>query len=240
MKNVGLAVCALFLCGSVAFGQSYSRPTNGFVLDKTSTISGSDKRQINEVCRQIKSETNGEIMVAIVPTTNGQNPRQFATKLFNRWNIGHAYSNRGVLVFVAINDRKAEIVLGDGIYGAREETIARSIISDYMMPKFKQRKPSVGTRIAVEECAKQFFRTNETVDTAVEIETAEPTLDRPANVQVAAAVSPPEIVSAESDVFSDELSRETQVATVLPLLHRASSASHTERLGASVAERSTK
>lgn len=199
MKNVGLAVCALFLCGNVTFGQSYSRPSSGFVLDKTSTISNSDERKVNEVCRQIKNATNGEILVAIVPSTNGQNPRQFATKLFNRWGIGDAYSNRGILVFVAINDRKAEIVLGDGIDSAREEEIARSIMSDHMMPKFKQRKPSVGIRIAVEECAKQFFKT-ETSGAAVEVaessstESVRTTID-----QVAALKTPEDPILAETN-----------------------------------------
>ncbi len=96
-------------------------------------------------------------MVAVVRTTNGQNPRAYATRLFNRWGIGNRLTNRGVLVFAAMNDRKAEIVLGDGIDSAKDEAIARKIMSQYMIPEFKRGQPSKGIRVAVEQCAKRFF-----------------------------------------------------------------------------------
>lgn len=40
----------------------------------------------------------------------------FATNLFNTWGIGHKKENNGVLILVAVKDRKARIELGKG-YG---------------------------------------------------------------------------------------------------------------------------
>ena len=127
-------------------------------MDQTSTISDADRQNINRMCQRVYDETTGEILICVIPTTGGRNPRQFATNLFNRWGIGDSETDNGILVFVAMQDRKAEIILGDGIDSRRDETVARSVMSDYMMPKFKQGKPSEGIRVAVRECAKRFFK----------------------------------------------------------------------------------
>ena len=157
MRRASLIFTSLLLA-SVANAQNIARPNNGYIVDQTRTISRSDAAAINKICRSIDSRTNGELLVAVIRSTNGQNPNRFATNLFNRWAIGDRHADNGILVFVAMNDRKAEIILGDGIDSAREERHARDVLSDYMMPKFKQRQPSKGIRIAVEELAERFFQ----------------------------------------------------------------------------------
>lgn len=176
MRRASLIVVgSLFLLATVADAQV--RPRNGSILDQTATISGKDKNAINRICQQVRDRTNGEILVAVLPTTNGQNPRRFATNLFNRWKIGDAFSNQGILILVAINDRKAEIILGDGLDGSVGESKARTVMSDYMMPEFKRGNPSKGILIAVQQCADRFFANSQASSNAPDSESnaAKPT-----------------------------------------------------------------
>jgi uncharacterized membrane protein YgcG len=52
--------------------------------------------------------------VLVLDTTSGQPPRAFATQVFNAWGVGHGGRDDGVLLFVALADRKSEIILGRG------------------------------------------------------------------------------------------------------------------------------
>jgi uncharacterized membrane protein YgcG len=61
-----------------------------------------------------RGRAGGELAVAVLPSLDGAVPRTWATALFNRWALDDADRNRGVLIVFALNDRKAEIVVGDG------------------------------------------------------------------------------------------------------------------------------
>jgi uncharacterized membrane protein YgcG len=75
--------------------------------------------------------------VAVLDTTSGMPPRSFATRLFNHWGIGHAGADDGILLFVAMKDRKAEIVLGDGLLKGRVSTAQTDAVMAAMTAEFK-------------------------------------------------------------------------------------------------------
>ena len=207
MLRASLVVGCVFLV-SLAHGQTLTRPSGGFVHDVTSTVTRGDRVRIDQICRNVKGRSDGEIMVAVVRTTKGQNARQYATRIFNRWGIGNRFTNRGVLVFAAMNDRKAEIVLGDGIDSPNDEAIAREIMSDFMIPEFKRGKPSKGILAAVEQCATKFFRQGDARASTTEPAPAPHRANPPTNVTVgpssSVAVRKPHESSRVEPVFPSE------------------------------------
>jgi uncharacterized protein len=101
-------------------------------LDLTGTLSSEDVARIDAV-----SHGNGELMVVVLDNLDGQDPRTFTTRLFNRLGLDSGRRNRGVLFLVALGDRAAEIVVGDGFSGSvTSQTDA--IMSDTIIPGFKR------------------------------------------------------------------------------------------------------
>ena len=82
------------------------------VVDLTGTLTADDIAAID--ASALRGATNGELLVVVVPSTDGANPRQWTTALFNRLRLDPTPRNRGVVLMAAINDRKAEIVVGEG------------------------------------------------------------------------------------------------------------------------------
>lgn len=61
----------------------------------------------------------------------------FATRLFNRWGIGNASRNDGVLVLVSRHDRKMRIELGAG-YASSWDGTMQTVIDEAFLPDFRR------------------------------------------------------------------------------------------------------
>lgn len=108
------------------------------VVDSTGTLQPFDVDAINEVAR--RGRAGGELVVVVVRSTGGMNPRQWTTAVFNRLGLDEKARNRGVLLMAAIDDRKAEIVVGDGFPDSVTRT-TDSIMSGVVVARFKAKDP---------------------------------------------------------------------------------------------------
>lgn len=91
-----------------------SPPKGQFALDETKTLRADTLGTLDAIAKAIDDSGAGQLGVVVVQTTGGVAPRTFATNLFNHWGIGHAGRDDGVLLFLALKDRKAELIVGDG------------------------------------------------------------------------------------------------------------------------------
>ena len=107
------------------------RPADGeWVVDTTGTLSTDARREVNAIGDRVRVSANApELVVVLIGSTNGWPHQQFATELFNRWGIGSTDYDNGALLFVALEDRRVEIILGEGIDANRQVRIARNIVA---------------------------------------------------------------------------------------------------------------
>lgn len=135
----------LCLLGLPAWGEtvgSIPRPRPGtWAVDTTNTLSSTAISGVNLYGSEVDSKGLGQLAVVVVQTTGGVNPRSFATELFNQWGIGHAGRNDGALLFIALKDRKAEIVLGDGVSSRADTNRSDALMSGEIVPAFKRGDP---------------------------------------------------------------------------------------------------
>ena len=111
------------------------------VIDTTDTLAAEDVEQLERLAAGIRAASGADMMVVVIPSTDGQPHRRVATDLFNRWQLGSAERNDGLLVFVAIDDRKAEIILGDGIDAPAQIAASERIMQKVMVPEFRRGAP---------------------------------------------------------------------------------------------------
>jgi len=130
---------AVLLWATVSFASPWdipAPPRGQWVLDRTSKLSGTTVSEVNRLAAAVDSAGAGQLGVLVTDTTQGVNPRDFATGVFNNWGVGHAGANDGVLLFIAVNDRKAEIILGDGSPVQRSQTDA--VMRDAVVANMKR------------------------------------------------------------------------------------------------------
>lgn len=172
LLRVGLSLitlaCVLGLASPSACGQSRieivdipsPRPT-GWITDLSGTVSKEATEYINRVGSEVNEALGREMCVVVIKSTSGRQHRRFATDLFNHWGVGKPgvpgapgiWRNNGVMLFVAVNDRKTELVLGDGIDGYEQERIAQQIIDDIVVPNFAAGDGNSGLYQGFRACA---------------------------------------------------------------------------------------
>lgn len=121
---------------------SIPRPPRGtWSVDTTRRFQPVTLARVDRIGSEVDRSGEGQIAVVMVSTTDGMDPRAFATELFNTWGIGHAGQDDGALLLVALDDRAAEIVLGDGVDGRAELNMSDAVMQSRIVPAFKRGDP---------------------------------------------------------------------------------------------------
>ena len=95
--------------------------------------------------------TTSQIAVVTVPTLDGNDIADYAQKLYQSWGIGSKNNNNGILVLVAIKERQARIQTGYGLEGAVPDALAKRIISNTLVPAFRQNQYYAGLDRATDQ-----------------------------------------------------------------------------------------
>ncbi len=128
------------------------------VVDLAQVLDGQSRAAIEAAAADVRRAGDGELMVAVVRRIDGgEDPRRFATTLFNRWGIGDAGSDRGVLLFLSVEDRAAEIVLGNGLDSTLSVNKSDAIMERAMVPRFRQGDLAGGMVAGAQEAAAKLF-----------------------------------------------------------------------------------
>ena len=84
--------------------------------------------------------TSSQIAVVTVPTLGDYDIFDYAQKLYETWGIGQKSNNNGILLLIAQQEHKARIHTGYGLEGAIPDALAKRIISNTIVPAFKQER----------------------------------------------------------------------------------------------------
>ncbi|MDO7850036.1 TPM domain-containing protein [Hymenobacter convexus] len=95
--------------------------------------------------------TSSQIAVVTVPTLDGDEVADYAQKLYEGWGIGRKGKNNGILILVAQQEHVARIQTGYGLEGAVPDAIAKRIISNTLVPAFKQNQYYAGLDRATDQ-----------------------------------------------------------------------------------------
>jgi uncharacterized protein len=127
---------ALVLCINTAFSQDIPERSGTLVTDFTNTLSPADKTQLERKLVAFNDSTSTQIAVVIMQSTGDYDINQYGAALLRKWGIGSKEKNNGILVLVAMHDRKMSIQTGYGAEGALPDIITQQIIQNDMKPPF--------------------------------------------------------------------------------------------------------
>jgi uncharacterized protein len=90
------------------------RPTN-YVNDFAGVLDASTQTRLNGLCLQLEQKANAQVAVVTVKSLDGQDPVSYAVDLYQKWGIGKKGTDRGVLILLAVQDRKYWTSVGYGL-----------------------------------------------------------------------------------------------------------------------------
>ncbi|MEQ1450427.1 TPM domain-containing protein [Acinetobacter lwoffii] len=108
------------------------------VIDQANLLSPAEKQQLSQRILKLYNEGKGQIGVVIVPTTGQEDIFDYSMRVAEAWQLGSAKRDNGLLMTIAINDRRIQILTGYGLEGVLPDIVAGRIINDKITPYFKQ------------------------------------------------------------------------------------------------------
>lgn len=118
--------------------QAGAPPTpDHFVTDTATALSAPARLSIEDELRTYEKKTGNQVIVWIGQTT-GDTPLEVWTgDTAQRWKIGHAHKDNGVVLFLFMRDRKIRIEVGYGAEGALPDATAKRIIDRVIRPQMR-------------------------------------------------------------------------------------------------------
>ena len=125
----------------------------GWVTDMAGVLSPEHKARLNRLISDLERDTGAEVAVVILRRTQGATPKEYATELFNRWGVGKREADNGVLMLVALGDRRVEIETGYGMEAILPDAVAGEILDTAVVPRFRAGDIAGGVIAGVEAIA---------------------------------------------------------------------------------------
>lgn len=109
-------IAVLALCLATAWSEPVSslKPTN-YVNDFAGVLSEKTKTDLNNAAQQLQDKTGAQVAVAVINSTDGEDIFNYGVDLFQKWGIGKKGKDNGVLILLAVKDRKYYTHVGYGL-----------------------------------------------------------------------------------------------------------------------------
>lgn len=107
------------------------------VYDYAKLLSKAELRLLNTKLNRYEDSTSTQIVIAIIKTSNGEDLSLLGAKWGQKWGIGQAKEDNGILILLAKEDRNIDINTGYGIEYRMTDRMTERIINQVIIPQFK-------------------------------------------------------------------------------------------------------
>jgi len=137
-------------CSFNVFGQ-LKIPEHGgvWVHDEANVLSSDTKASLEYTLQQERDSSSNQIAILIVPSLNGESLEDFSLRVAEAWKLGKKEKDNGVLLFIAVDDRKMRIEAGYGLEGVLTDALSSRIIRNEIAPRFREGDYNGGVQAGV-------------------------------------------------------------------------------------------
>ncbi|MEN5390179.1 TPM domain-containing protein [[Pseudomonas] hibiscicola] len=108
------------------------------VVDTANALSASTRATLREQALQLQARKGAQLQVLVVPSVGDDGIEAYAQRVFEQWQLGRAAVDDGVLLLVALQDRRVRIQTGYGLEGTIPDAYAARIIDKAIVPRLRE------------------------------------------------------------------------------------------------------
>jgi uncharacterized protein len=120
------------------------------VMDQTGTLAAADVAALEQQLQTFEQQRGTQIVVLLIPSTVPEDIADFTQRLGDAWKIGRRDVGDGLLLVVALNDRRLRIAPAKALEGAVPDLAAQRIIDQVISPAFRQGDVAAGLRTGLQ------------------------------------------------------------------------------------------
>nr|WP_121270848.1 TPM domain-containing protein [Pedobacter schmidteae] len=127
----------LIIFSAIGYAQDFPEKPNTLVNDYTGTLSSDQIRQLEQKLVAFDDSTSIQVAIAVIKSVGEYDINDYAMQLGRKWGVGTKGKDNGVMIVVALGDRKIAIQTGYGVEGVLPDMYTRRIIDNDIKPYFK-------------------------------------------------------------------------------------------------------
>lgn len=142
-----LLIAILTTVNSWAQSDIPNRPTppklvNNLSKEMPDFLSAAEQDQLEQKLIKFANETSNQIVIVITDDLNGYEPWEYATKIGDKWQVGQAKEDNGIVILIKPSggkgQRKYWIAIGKGLEGIIPDLTAKRIQEKELVPNLAQ------------------------------------------------------------------------------------------------------
>lgn len=122
---------------SFAFAQDFPEKPSTLVNDYSGALSIEQRAMLEKKLVAFDDSSSTQISIAILKSVGDYDINEYAVELGRKWGVGQSGKNNGIMIVVAVGDRKISIQTGYGVEGALPDVYAKRIIDEDIKPNFR-------------------------------------------------------------------------------------------------------
>jgi uncharacterized protein len=114
------------------------QPPN-YVVDLAGIIDSNAETSLNAYLKELELKTSAQMVVLTIASLEGESIEEFSINLVHdQWKLGQQGKDNGLLLLVALQDRKYRFEVGYGLEAILPDSMVGSIGRQYLVPYFKK------------------------------------------------------------------------------------------------------
>jgi uncharacterized protein len=128
----------LVIFHTTVLAQTFPEKSNSLVNDYVGVLTAEESSALEQKLVAYNDSTSTQLAIVIIQSLEGYEVSDYATRLAEAWGVGQKEKDNGVMLLVAIADKKITIQTGYGMEGVLPDAICKRIIENEIKPSFKK------------------------------------------------------------------------------------------------------
>jgi uncharacterized protein len=124
-----------------------------YVQDFANVLSENEKQELIELGTYLDDQTEAQIAVLTVQSLENETVEEYALEAFRQYGLGGKKHDNGVLLLLALDERKIKVEVGYGLEGALPDGKIGRILDSYALPYLENNE----INLAIVNTYKQLF-----------------------------------------------------------------------------------
>lgn len=119
------------------------------IHDDANILSPAFESELEQMLKAHEDSTSNQIAILTIPSLQDEPIEDYTFRVAEEWKLGQAEKDNGILVLVAVDDRKVRIEVGEGLEGVVPDAIVNQIIRNQIAPGFRENNYEAGISAGV-------------------------------------------------------------------------------------------
>jgi uncharacterized protein len=155
MKAKYLGIVITLLCCTLPMAALEVPPLAAPVTDMAQLLSAEQAEQLNKLLLDYETETSNQFAVLIIPSLEGEVLESYSIRVAEAWALGQPDKDNGLLLLVALAERRLRIEVGYGLEGVLTDAFCGRVIDNTIVPYFRNEQYFEGITAGLLELIRQ-------------------------------------------------------------------------------------